>query len=208
MQGIRDTVYAPAMARKDKTQSPEAQNGTPLDTSPLFADFKPEEVSPQEKPEVKPPKKSKKVVEIQTPAEPPIVCGDDEANALLDLMQPICSTAASRIYGIDGKITSRAFQFTADHRKRINPPLVRVMNKWLPSMVKRWSDEIGLAIVLSSVVNAQVKVMHMMADAEKRAQVVSKEKEVTPISAPAPVVLAPAPAVTIENAAVTAQTGD
>lgn len=180
------------MERKDKSHQTGEPNGQPLDASSLFSDFKPEEVLPPEKPQEVKPKKSKKVTEIQPPQEPPIVCGDDESNALLDLLQPICATAASKIYGIDGRITARAFQFSADHRKRVNPPLIRVMNKWLPGMVKRWSDELGLAIVLSAVVNSQIKVMHML-DGQEKHRIASEKAtaaNVTPISTPVP---APAP---------------
>jgi hypothetical protein len=171
------------VTRIDKSQNTVESDVKPLDTSSLFADFKPEEVVPPEKPYESPkPKKSRKVVEIQ-PQEPPIVCGEDEANALLDVLQPICSMAASRIYGVDSKITSRAFQFTPDHRKRVNPPLIRVMNKWLPSMVKRWSDEIGLAIVLGAVVNSQIKVMQML-DAGEKQRISTEKSNVKPISTP------------------------
>lgn len=88
--------------------------------------------------------------------------GEDEANALLDLIGNINAVAAAKIYGIPGEVTSKAFTFTADHRKKINPPLTRVLNKWAPLMLKTWKDEIGLGIVLFAVLNAQVHVMHML----------------------------------------------
>ena len=112
--------------------------------------------------------------------------GEDEANAFLDLLSNIDAAAASKIYGVPMEITSQAFAFTPDHRKKINPPMVRVLNKWGPSILKTWKDEIGLTIVLLAVLNAQVRVMHMMED--RRRKNAPAPKPVTPITqAPAKV---------------------
>lgn len=93
---------------------------------------------------------------------------ETEANALLDALSGIDSTAASMIYKIPGSVTSEAFAFTPDHRKKINPPLVRVLNKWGPAMLKTWKDEIGLAIVFFAVLNSQVRLMHILEEKRKR----------------------------------------
>lgn len=106
--------------------------------------------------------------------------GEDEANAFLDLLSNIDAAAASKIYGVPMEITSQAFAFTPDHRKKINPPMVRVLNKWGPSILKTWKDEIGLTIVLLAVLNAQVRVMHMMED--RRRKNAPAPKPVTPIT--------------------------
>jgi hypothetical protein len=112
--------------------------------------------------------------------------GEDEANALLDLLGNIDSVAASKIYGIPGEITSQAFAFTPDHRKKINPPLARILNKWGPAMLKTWKDEIGLGIVFFSVLNSQVRIMHILEDKRKRnLPATSGPRSVTPISEPA-----------------------
>lgn len=169
------------MARKVKTESP-ATPATELDTSSLFSDPVESPATPPETPaEEKPKKATKKVTEIR-PAEPSVVCGDDEANALLDLLQPICATAASKIYGIEKDICSRAFVFNGDQRRKINPPLIRVMNKWLPGLVKKYADEIGLGIVLFSTVNAQVRVAQMLDAQEKQRKAAAAQ-----VPAPAPV---------------------
>ena len=109
--------------------------------------------------------------------------GDDEANALLDLLGPVDAVAASKIYGVPMEVTSVAFNFTPDHRKKINPRLTRLLNKWGPSLIKTWKDEIGCAIVVFAVVNSQVRIMHILEEKRKRGQVSSK---VTPISTPEP----------------------
>ena len=96
--------------------------------------------------------------------------GEDEANALLDLVASINSTAAARIYEVPAEITSQAFQFTPDHRRKITPPLTRVLNKWGPSILKTWKDEIGLGIVFFSVLNAQVRLMHILEEKRKKSQ--------------------------------------
>jgi len=94
--------------------------------------------------------------------------GEDEANALLDLLSGINSVAASKIYGVPGEITSVAFKFSEDHRKKINPPLSRVLNKWGPAILKTWKDEIGLGLVLLATLNAQIRLMHMLEDRRKK----------------------------------------
>lgn len=94
--------------------------------------------------------------------------GEDEANTLLDLMGTIDATAASAIYKIPSEITTKAFTFTPYHREKINPPLARVINKWAPSALKQWKDEIGLGIILVSTVNAQIRLMHMLDEQKKR----------------------------------------
>lgn len=113
--------------------------------------------------------------------------GEDEANAFLDLLSSIDAMAASKIYGVPMEITSRAFAFTPDHRKKITPPMARVMNKWGPAFLKTYKDEIGLAVILFSTLNAQVRVMHMLE--EQRRKNAPAPKPVTPITqaAPAPV---------------------
>lgn len=104
--------------------------------------------------------------------------GEDESNALLDLLSGINSVAASRIYQVPTEVTSVAFSFSADHRKKINPPLTRILNKWGPAVIKTWKDEIGLGIVFLSVLNAQVRLMHILEEQRKKKQ----PRPVTPIS--------------------------
>lgn len=111
--------------------------------------------------------------------------GEDEANALLDVISSIDSVAASRIYKIPREITSQAFAFTPDHRKKINPTLTRVLNKWGPAVIKTWKDEIGLGIVLFSVLNSQVTLMHILENRRKRAESQAPPREkVTQMPAP------------------------
>ena len=105
--------------------------------------------------------------------------GEDEANALLDLLSSIDSIAASKIYKVPHEVTSEAFAFSADHRKKINPPLARVLNKWGPAILKTWKDEIGLGIVLFAVLNSQVRLMHILES--------KRRKNLTPPPAPRPV---------------------
>jgi len=112
--------------------------------------------------------------------------GEDEANAMLDMISGITSPAASRIYKVPREITSVAFQFTPDHRKKINPPLTRVLNKWGPAILKTWKDEIGLGIVLISVLNAQVTLMHILEARRQAATQVQPPRKVTNISEAAP----------------------
>jgi hypothetical protein len=113
--------------------------------------------------------------------------GEDEANGLLDLVGGINSIAASRIYKIPREVTSPAFHFTPDHRKKINPGLTRILNKWGPAILKTWKDEIGLGIVMVSVLNSQIALMHIYEARRVRANTPQPvPSKVTPISEPAP----------------------
>jgi hypothetical protein len=114
---------------------------------------------------------------------------EDEANGILDLLGGIDSVAASKIYGIPLEVTSEAFRFTTEHRKKINPPLIRLLNKWGPAVIKTWKDEIGLGIVIASVLNTQVQLMHILEARRKRT---TPRAPVTQM--PSPVEKAPAPA--------------
>jgi hypothetical protein len=126
--------------------------------------------------------------------------GEDEANALLDFLSPIFSFSASRFYGVPMDITSQAFTFTPDHRKKVNPPLTRVLNKWGPSLIKQWKDEIGLAIILAAILNSQVRIMHMLEDKRKRETPRRPPAPVTPISeTKPPVSVPPEPAPVVES---------
>lgn len=125
------------------------------------------------------PEEAKKIEEIGF--------GEDEANGLLDFLSAIDSAAASRIYKVPREVTSVAFQFTPDHRKKINPALTRVLNKWGPAILKTWKDEIGLGIVLLSVINAQVTLMHILETRRQKASgPQSVPNKVTNISENAP----------------------
>lgn len=111
--------------------------------------------------------------------------GEDEANTLLDLMSAINAPAASAIYKIPSEITTKAFIFTPYHREKINPPLARVINKWAPSALKMWKDEIGLGIILVSTVNAQIRLMHILDEQRKRSiATLRSPAPVTPIKEP------------------------
>jgi hypothetical protein len=112
--------------------------------------------------------------------------GEDEANALLDLLGGIDAMAASAVYKIPPDICSKAFTFSPDQRKKINPPLQRILNKWSPMILKTWKDEIGLAMVLLSTLNAQVRVMHMLDEQRKKNTPPKPQATVTSISASEP----------------------
>ncbi len=134
--------------------------------------------------------------------------GEDEANALLDLLSGVDSIAASKIFGIPYEVTSQAYAFTPFHRGKINPPMIKVLNKWSPLILKTWKDEIGLAIVLVSTLNAQTRLMHILDEKRKRAlpaqapapsKITEMQKpeerktETPPAPAPAPAAKAPEP---------------
>jgi hypothetical protein len=91
-----------------------------------------------------------------------------EANALLDLLQGIEQPMASKIYGVPYEITRQAFVFTDDMRKRINPAMVKILNKWAPTILRNWKDELGFVLVFGSALNMQVQTMHHLESKRKK----------------------------------------
>lgn len=112
------------------------------------------------------------------PGEPEF--GQDEADAFFDLLQSIERIAGSRFYKVPAEIANQAFTFTPDHRKKLSPVYIRLMNKWGPLALKKWKDEVGAAILTLAIVNSQIQTMHMLE--EKRKRLAAPPRPVTPIS--------------------------
>jgi hypothetical protein len=106
---------------------------------------------------------------------------DMEANALLDLLQGIEQPAASKIYGVPYEITRQAFVFTDDMRKRINPAMVKILNKWAPTILRNWKDEVGFILVFGSALNMQIQTMHHLENKRKREAAATAPLAVVPI---------------------------
>jgi hypothetical protein len=123
-----------------------------------------------------------KILGISKPEETPGEIGfsNDDANAFLDLLSGVDSLAASKVYKIPKTVTDAAFKFEDYHRKKLNPPMVRLLNKWSPLILKNWKDEIGFGIILVSTLNAQVNVMHALEN--KRRASLPRNDNITPIS--------------------------
>lgn len=95
---------------------------------------------------------------------------ETEANALLDLLQIIKAAAASKMFEVPHEITSRAFTDTELQRSKQVKPITKLLNKWGPSLLKTWKDEIGAGIVFVSVTNAQVQMMKHLDAQRKKSQ--------------------------------------
>lgn len=93
-----------------------------------------------------------------------------EANALLDLLEILKAAGASKIFDVPHEITSRAFKDTELQRSKMVPPITKVLNKWGPSLLKTWKDEIGAAIIFVSVTNAQTQMMRHLDAQRKKSQ--------------------------------------
>lgn len=106
--------------------------------------------------------------------------GQDEATAFFDGLGTVAGFSASLFYHVPREITSRAFTFTEEHRRKLSPVYIRLMNKWGPSVVKTWKDEIGAAFLTVAVVNSQIHLMKMYVEQER------KKEPRTPV-APKPV---------------------
>lgn len=94
--------------------------------------------------------------------------GEDEANAILTFLTSIDAPIASRLYQVPKDICVKAFTFDDYHRKKLNPPMIRLMNKWGPSVLKTWKDEIGFALIMFSTLSAQVTAMNFMHEQRKK----------------------------------------
>jgi hypothetical protein len=106
---------------------------------------------------------------VTAPAtEQPQEFSDMEANALLDLLQGIEQPMASKVYGVPYEITRQAFVFTDDMRKRINPAMVKILNKWAPTILRNWKDELGFMLVFGSALNMQIQTMHHLEARRKK----------------------------------------
>jgi len=102
--------------------------------------------------------------------------GEDEAQSILDVLQPFCVMGATKIYHCPNDIAQRAFTFTELHRRKLTPPMARVINKWAPFFLKQWKDEIGLGLIFFSVLSAQTRTLHTLMDERKK-----ETTKVTPI---------------------------
>jgi len=118
----------------------------------------------------------------------------DEANVLLDFLQPVLSIGASKIYGVSPKITSKAYVFTENMRGKLTPRMTRLFNKWGPSIFAQYKDEIGFGLILVSCVAVQTKQMKYLVR-------MANDKKVTQMPTPTP-----QPVETSENKSVA--TGD
>jgi hypothetical protein len=115
-----------------------------------------------------------------------------EVNAILDLLQVIDATAAAKMFDVPLDITTQAYTFTDLHRSKLTPTYAALLNKWGPSVMKTWKQEIGAALVTVSVLNAQYRTMRALEKARKPATVTTMPSKKEPSAPPPP----PKPAAT------------
>ena len=109
--------------------------------------------------------------------------GEDEANAILNFITTIDAPIASRMYNVPREICVKAFTFDDYQRSKLNPPMIRLMNKWGPSVLKTWKDEIGFALIMFSTLSAQVTAMNILNERHQRTLPANASPNVTPINA-------------------------
>jgi hypothetical protein len=129
------------------------------------------------RPEVK---KNLNLETAQTGGEKDEGFGTLEANALLDVLCGIEAPVASRLYGVPFDICHEAFQFAPEVRSKINPSMIRLLNKWAPLILKTWKDEVGFALVMGSAVNLQIQTMRLL-EKKRKDKVDGATKTVIPI---------------------------
>jgi hypothetical protein len=132
-----------------------------------------------------------KAIGIEAPSAAPSTLkfpeiDDKECNMILDLLGTVSGIGASFIYKVPREITMKAFQYTPDMRRKINPNLAAVLNKWAPTFLKTYKDEVGLGIVMFGAVNAQLTVMKLLDDQRKKAETRTSPRPVSAISSVAP----------------------
>lgn len=121
-----------------------------------------------------------------------LTIGSDEANALLDVIQMVKVPGATAIYKCSPAIAAQAFTDSELQRSKMTPHLAKVLNKWSPLILKTWKDEIGLAVVMLSVVNAQIRTMHILIDSQKAAPPPPRVQP-APMPSPSPKKVTPTP---------------
>lgn len=120
--------------------------------------------------------------------------GEDEANAILNFITTIDAPIASRMYQVPKDICVEAFTFDDFHRRKLNPPMIRLLNKWGPSVLKTWKDEVGFALIMFSTLSAQVTAMNFLHEKRKR----ELPDNVTPITQNRAAAAAPPPSISPE----------
>lgn len=108
--------------------------------------------------------------------------GEDEANAILGFITTIDAPIAARMYNVPKEIAIKAFTFDDYQRSKLNPPMIRLMNKWGPSVLKTWKDEVGFALIMFSTLSAQVLAMNMLEEQRKAKLPANASPNVTPIN--------------------------
>ncbi len=108
--------------------------------------------------------------------------GEDEANAILNFITTIDAPIAARMYNVPKEICVKAFTFDEYQRSKLNPPMIRLMNKWGPSVFKTWKDEIGFALIMFSTLSAQVTAMNFLEEQRRRTLPANASPNVTPIN--------------------------
>lgn len=108
--------------------------------------------------------------------------GEDEANALLSFITMVDAPIAARLYNVPKSIAKEAFTFDDYHRSKLNPPMIRLMNKWGPSVLKTYKDEVGFALIMFSTLSSQVMVMNALEEKRKASLPANSQPNVTPIN--------------------------
>lgn len=123
----------------------------------------------------------------QAPPTKPAATGDgapsmgkDESGMLLDILSLINGSIAGRLYKVPPEVTREAFQYDDFHKRKLAPPLERILNKWSPYVLKTYKDEVGFLMLFCGTLNVQVKTMHVL-EAQRRAKNPGTEN-VTPIN--------------------------
>jgi hypothetical protein len=94
--------------------------------------------------------------------------GQDEAQALLDVIGGMSALAAGMIFKAPADICRQAYTYTPDHVKKLSPSMVRLMNKWGPAILKTWKDEIGFSLLMLSIWKIQFDTMNLLVEKRKR----------------------------------------
>jgi hypothetical protein len=94
--------------------------------------------------------------------------GEDEANALLDVLGGISAIAAGMIFKAPADICREAYSFKPEYRKKLTPSMTRLMNKWGPAVLKTWKDEIGFSLLMLSILKLQHDEMNRLVEKRKK----------------------------------------
>ena len=108
--------------------------------------------------------------------------GKDESGMMLDILSLINGSIAGRLYKVPPEVTREAFAYDDFHRKKLAPPLERILNKWSPYVLKTYKDEVGFLMLFAGTLNVQVKTMHVLEAQRRSKNPGTAADNVTPIS--------------------------
>ena len=95
------------------------------------------------------------IVEEITP-KPATFISPQACDGLFDVLGKIASFTATKFKDIPVDIADQAFLFTPQEKEILRDPTARVINKYAPTWMVKYQDEIALTLMVVTIVNAKI----------------------------------------------------